>query len=145
MGHVKLARMTRPAILGSLILFSALCQSGLAQSNNGGGVTGPGYPNPRLIDGRLVYRIGGGVSAPRATYAPSPKDKRPADMPDGGPCVLWLIVGTEGHPLDVRVARTIGHELDEKAVDAVKKWRFEPAKKDGLPVASWINVEVFFE
>ncbi len=58
---------------------------------------------------------------------------------------MWVIVGTDGHPSDVRVARTVGRELDEKAVETVKKWRFEPAKKDGKPVASEINVEVSFE
>jgi len=57
---------------------------------------------------------------------------------------LWLIVGTDGRPLDVRVARSSGHELDEKAVETVKKWRFEPANKDGHPVAAEINVEVPF-
>lgn len=66
-------------------------------------------------------------------------------MKDDGPCILWLIVGTDGRPRDVRVARTMGHELDEKAVETVKKWRFEPAKKDGKPGASEINVEVYFE
>ena len=34
--------------------------------------------------------------------------------------------------------------MDEKAVQAVRTWRFEPAKKDGLPVAVQINIEVNF-
>jgi TonB family protein len=34
--------------------------------------------------------------------------------------------------------------LDEKALEAVKAWRFEPAKKDGVPVAVLVNVEVNF-
>lgn len=57
---------------------------------------------------------------------------------------MWLIVGTDGRPHDIKVARTLGPELDEKAVGAVKNWRWEPAKKDGQPVASEINVEVSF-
>ena len=59
---------------------------------------------------------------------------------------MWLIVGTDGRPLDVRVARLSGRgrEMDEKAVETVKKWRFEPANKDGHPVAAEINVEVSF-
>jgi|ERR1017187_52709 protein TonB len=136
--------MKNHAALALLILFSALCLSGLGQSSNGGGVSDHS-PNPRLINGQLVYRVGRDISAPRATYAPSPMDKRPPEMKDDGPCVLWLIVGTDGRPRDVRVARTMGHELDEKAVETVKKWRFEPAKKDGKPVASEINVEVYFD
>ena len=34
--------------------------------------------------------------------------------------------------------------LDEKAVEAIRRWRFEPARKDGVPVAVQINVEINF-
>ncbi len=40
--------------------------------------------------------------------------------------------------------RSLGLGLDEKAIEAVRQWRFEPAKKDGTPVAVQINVEVNF-
>jgi protein TonB len=42
------------------------------------------------------------------------------------------------------VQRTLGLGLDEKAIEAVKTWRFDPALKDGKPVAVQINVEVSF-
>jgi TonB family protein len=58
--------------------------------------------------------------------------------------VLWLVVGPDGKPRDIRVARTLGLGLDEKALEAVKNWRFEPALKDNKPVAVQINVEVTF-
>lgn len=54
------------------------------------------------------------------------------------------LCGTDGKPHDVRVARALGYGLDEKAVQAVKVWRFEPAMKDGQPVAAQINVTVSF-
>jgi TonB family protein len=57
---------------------------------------------------------------------------------------LWLIVGADGRPRDIKVARAIGMGLDEKAIEAVRAWRFEPARKDGQPVAVQINVEVEF-
>jgi TonB family protein len=44
----------------------------------------------------------------------------------------------------MRVSRSLGFGLDEKALEAVKQWRFEPAKKDGRPVAVQINIEVNF-
>jgi len=42
------------------------------------------------------------------------------------------------------VQRSVGMGLDEKAVEAVRTWRFEPAHKDGQPVAVQVNVEVNF-
>ena len=42
------------------------------------------------------------------------------------------------------MARALGMGLDEKAIEAVRNWKFEPAKKDGKPVAVQINVEVNF-
>src|SRR5208283_5329255 len=61
-----------------------------------------------------------------------------------GTGVLWVVVGADGKPRDIRVARTLGLGLDEKAIEAVKTWRFEPGKKDDKPVATMINVEVTF-
>src|SRR5277367_1835051 len=58
--------------------------------------------------------------------------------------VLWLIVGADGLPHDIRVARPVGYGLDEKAIEAVKKWRFNHATMDGHPVSVQINVEVTF-
>ena len=58
--------------------------------------------------------------------------------------MLWLIVGTDGKPRNIRVQRTLGMGLDEEAIKAVEKWTFEPSRKDGQPVAVQINVEVTF-
>ena len=52
--------------------------------------------------------------------------------------------GPNGKPRDVRVARSLGMGLDQKAIQAVRNWKFEPAMKDGKPVAVQINVEVNF-
>ena len=61
-----------------------------------------------------------------------------------GPCILWLIVDSTGHPRDLRVIRGLGFGLDAKALEAVKQWRFQPALKDGRPVDVQISVEVEF-
>ena len=90
-------------------------------------------------------KVGNGVSPPRVIHAPDPKysaEARSAHFQ--GTCVLWLIVDSDGQPRDIKVARTLGKGLDEKAIEAVRKWRFEPARKDGKPVAVQINVEVSF-
>lgn len=118
-------------------------------SGSGGGVgsgSGPGYgPGYGGGTGGGVFKVGGGVSGPKPVYAPDPdysEEARKAKYQ--GVCVLWLIVGPDGRPRDIRVARTLGLGLDEKAIEAVKTWRFEPGMKDGKPVATMVNVEVTF-
>ena len=59
-----------------------------------------------------------------------------------GVVLLWLVVGTDGRPHNIKVVHALGYGLDEEAVKAVEKWRFKPAKKDNRPVAVQINVEV---
>ena len=103
--------------------------------------------NPKFwLYRRRCLPCGGRVSAPIPIFSPDPEyseDDHKAKLQ--GICVLWLIVGPDGKPRDIRVARTpLGHGLDEKAMEAVKKWRFKPAYKDGKPVAVQINVEVNF-
>jgi TonB family protein len=89
--------------------------------------------------------VGGGVSAPRAIATPDPEYSEEARKAKyQGVCVLWLIVGPDGRPRDIKVARTLGMGLDQKAIEAVRQWKFEPAMKDGQPVAVQINVEVNF-
>ena len=118
-------------------------------SGSGGGVgsgRGPGVgPGSGGGMGGGVYRVGGGVSAPRVLYAPDPEFSEEARKAKyQGTVVLWLIVGPDGRPHGIRVQRTLGMGLDEKAVEAIRRWRFEPARKDGVPVAVQINVEVNF-
>jgi TonB family protein len=118
-------------------------------SGSGGGVgsgEGPGVgPGRGGGIGGGVFRVGGGVSAPRAIFAPDPEYSEEARKSKyQGTCVLWLIVGSDGRTRDIKVARTLGLGLDEKAVEAVKQWKFEPAMKDGRPVAVQVNVEVTF-
>jgi len=118
-------------------------------SGSGGGVgvgEGPGFGAGRGGGtGGGVFRVGGGVSAPRPVFTPDPEYSEEARKAKyQGTCVLWLIVGPDGKPRDIKVARTLGLGLDEKAIEAVKQWKFEPAMKDGKPVAVQINVEVSF-
>ncbi len=118
-------------------------------SGSGGGVgvgSGPGVGEGRGGGiGGGVFRVGGGVSAPRAVYSPDPEYSEEARKAKyQGTCVLWLVIGPDGRPRDIRVARSLGLGLDEKAIEAVRNWKFEPALKDGRPVAVQINVEVDF-
>ncbi len=118
-------------------------------SGSGGGVgsgRGPGVgPGWGGGIGGGAYRVGGGVSAPRALYAPDPEYSEEARKSKWqGTVVLWVVVGPDGRAHDIRVQRSLGMGLDEKAVEAVRQWKFDPARKDGQPVAVQINVEVNF-
>ena len=62
-----------------------------------------------------------------------------------GIVLVNLIVDQNGMPQNVHVLRGVGMGLDEKAVEAVKQYRFKPAREDGKPVAVELNVEVNFQ
>ena len=91
------------------------------------------------------FQVGKGVSAPRPIYTSEPEFSETARAAGyQGTCVLSLIVGADGNVRDVRVVRKLGMHLDEKAVEAVRNWTFEPAHKDGKAVPVQIGVEVSF-
>jgi TonB family protein len=95
--------------------------------------------------GHDVFKVGGGVSAPRAINRPNPNySKEARKAKHQGTSVLSLVVGTDGKPHDIRVVRMLGLGLDEEAIKAVERWTFEPARKDGQPVPVQVNVEVSF-
>jgi len=118
-------------------------------SGSGGGVgsgRGPGVgPGWGGGIGGGAYHVGGGVTAPRVIYAPDPEFSEEARKAKfQGTVVLWIVVGVDGRPHDIGVSRSLGMGLDEKAIDAIRQWRFEPGRKDGIAVAVQVNVEVSF-
>jgi periplasmic protein TonB len=118
-------------------------------SGEGGGVgsgKGPGFgPGEGGGTGGGVFHVGGGVSPPRPIYKPDPEFSEEARKAKyQGVCTLQMIVGVDGRPRDMKVLGSLGMGLDEKAIEAVKNWRFEPGMKDGHPVATIIAVEVDF-
>jgi len=61
-----------------------------------------------------------------------------------GVVLVYLIVDKNGNPQNPRVVRALGMGLDEKAIEAVLKYKFHPAMKEGKPVAVPINIEINF-
>lgn len=87
-----------------------------------------------------------GVTQPRATYAPDPDYSEEARQEQlSGSLTVCVLVGTDGKVHDVQVTKALGHGLDEKAVAAVRQWTFEPARKNGEPIATHVPIEVSFE
>ncbi len=89
----------------------------------------------------ITIKKGDGISPPRVISAPNPK------MPPKGvygTVVIQGVVGTDGRFYESKVKRSLSPENDASALEAIKEWKFEPAKKDGTPVAARITVEVAF-
>jgi TonB family protein len=93
-----------------------------------------------------VYKVGNEVKPPRAIETSPPTYPQQARaLRDEGASLLWVIIGADGLVKDARVVRGAGHGLDERAVEAVRHWKFSPATKNGVPVAVQLNVEVNFK
>lgn len=102
-------------------------------SGSGGGIGG------------AIYEIGGGVSAPVLVYKMEPEYSEEARKAKyQGTVVLRIIVDRAGQVADPMIVRSLGLGLDEKAMEAVKKWRFRPGYKNGKPVPVFAEVEVSF-
>lgn len=118
-------------------------------TGKGGGVgpgRGPGVgPGEGGGIGGGVFRAGGGVSAPTLIYKIEPEYSEEArKVKFQGMVVLSVIVDTGGTVKNIKVIRSLGLGLDEKAVEAIKKWRFRPGMKNGKAVAVHVTIEVNF-
>ena len=118
-----------------------LCSTLLAQNT-------PDKP-PTATSGQTqetVYKVGkDGVTAPRSIYTPPAEFSEQARREKyQGVVTLSAIVTSAGAVADVRVISGAGMGLDEKAIEAVRRWKFKPAMKDGKPVAVQIAVQVSF-
>lgn len=110
-------------------------------SGRGPGV-GPGWGGGI---GGGPYQIGAGVTAPRVLYAPNPDFSEEARKNRyQGTVVLSIVVGPDGRAHNVRVERSLGMGLDDKAIEAIARWKFEPGRKNGIAVAVLANIEVNF-
>jgi TonB family protein len=103
------------------------------------------FASELLPGGQGVYRVGGGITAPVPLYRPEPQySKEALNAKYQGTVVLYVEVDPTGQPRNIKVVRALGLGLDEKAVEAVGKWRFRPGMKDGQPVTVAATIEVNF-
>lgn len=101
------------------------------------------------------------VPAAPAPAAPVPDD-RPIPLPgqspppsypagalrrgDSGTVVVQVVVGVNGEPLDVRVIQRSGaRDLDRAALEAVRRWRFQPAHSNGQPMQATLEIPFDFK
>jgi TonB family protein len=92
-----------------------------------------------------VYRVGNGVTVPAVVYKPEVEYSTEARVAKySGAVTLTVEIGPDGVPRNIHVVGPLGLGLDEKAVEAVRQWRFKPGTKDGVPVTVFANIEVNF-
>jgi protein TonB len=114
---------------------------GNGPGNGPGDGDGPGGPG----DIGAGLRIGKGVSAPTLLFSPEPEYSEEARKAKfQGTVRLALVVDEHGNPAQIRIITPLGLGLDQKAIEAVHKWKFKPGMKDGKPVAVQASVEVNF-
>ena len=90
-------------------------------------------------------KVGGKVQAPRCTYQPDPPYTDEARLAKyRGTTTLTVVVDATGQVPWIRVSRPLGMGLDEQAAATISTWKFDPALRDGTPVAVQINIEVTF-
>jgi len=120
---------------------------GSGKSNGIGSGTGPGHgPGHGGGFGGGIYSLGDiGVTPPVAKYTPEPDFSEEARRAKyQGTVVLSAIIGPDGRPRNLKVVRSLGMGLDEKALDKAKTWLFEPGKKNGQAVSVAMTLEVDF-
>jgi protein TonB len=124
---------------------------GLPSTGNGlGNGIGPGRgsgvgPGSGGGTGGDIYKPGGGVTALVPIVRPEPEysdDARKIRL--SGSAQVSLIVDENGLPQNIMVVKKLGSGLDQKAIEAVQKWRFRPGTKDGKAVRVQVTIDVVF-
>ncbi len=111
---------------------------GMGHGLGAGPGSGGGY-------GGGLMSVGGGVSAPVVIHSVDPEFTETARSASyQGTVSIQLIVDSQGNPQNVQVVRHLGMGLDEKAIQAVKQYRFRPAMYQGHPVAVQMVIDVDF-
>jgi protein TonB len=106
--------------------------AGLGPGSGGGTGGGPFRPGSGIEPPRLLREV-------RPTYT---EDARRLGIE--GDVTLEVTVASDGRVSAVRVVRGLGAGLDQRAAEAVRQWRFSPARRRGTPVAVIVDVSVAF-
>jgi TonB family protein len=88
------------------------------------------------------------ITPPKLIFSPPPENALLPGSDSTKPSIktsMRLIVTTEGKPSHIEILKSLGVDLDQKVIGAVKNWKFLPATRDGQPVPTQIVVEVEFQ
>ncbi|HXG89386.1 MAG TPA: energy transducer TonB [Vicinamibacterales bacterium] len=142
-GLLKEAPKEAPPSQGAGIGGGAGSGKGTGLGEGDGSGIGPGEGGGT---GGGPYRPGSGVDAPRLlkeVRADYTDEARRASVT--GEVVLEIVVKRDGTVGDVRILQRLGSGLDQRAIQAVRQWRFAPARMKGVPVDVIVEVAVDFK
>jgi TonB family protein len=133
MQRIAMAVVTACALLGGAATAAALSFDVTPQDS----AAAPGHEK--------VYKVGNGVTPPVLTYSVDAEfTKKAKDAKYQGVSVVSCVVDADGMPRHVHTTRKLGMGLDEKAIEAVRQYKFKPGTLNGKPVAVQISIEVNF-
>jgi TonB family protein len=125
-------------------------QKGAEFGHGGSGLEGSGNRSGLGKRGSGWGAFGnGGIAVPHPRYAGNPKPVYPQEAREkgyGGEVLLRVEVLSNGRAGQVEVKKSSGHEvLDQSALATVKQWKFNPARKGGIPIPFWVNLPIKFQ
>ena len=111
---------------------------------DGGAITfGRSWPVPE--NQSTVHRASNQVTSPRLLSKVEPEYSAEAKrLGIEGLVLLTLEIWQDGRPHNIRVSKSLGHGLDEKAIEAVEQWKFSPGTKSGEAVRVQVQIELSF-
>jgi protein TonB len=146
----KTRRLVRTAFALAAFLLPANLVAHSSQDAPSGADTSKAAPLKPGGNPKKVYHVGGDVKSPRIISSPQPVLDKINEESAGkkaaftGSTVLLVVIGEDGSVRSVKVAKSLNHDLDAKAIEAVRQWKYDPGTRKGVPVAVETAVEVTF-
>jgi TonB family protein len=150
----RCARRTRRAFLTSALApFAAGASLAISEilhaqsQDHDSGKEQPGAEDHAQSDNsdEPVFDLSEGITPPKVIHQVSPKpDSGAGGFRITGVVLIGLVVSSQGLPVRVRVVKSVDKEVDQSAMEAVRQWRFEPARKGDKPVAVRLTIEIRF-
>lgn len=136
--------VAQPATPNETSSAAAVAENSVAASVLGSSMAAAGVPDDKNMK---VYKVGGKVRTPVPIYKPEPPYTKAARKKHlEGTLTFMIVVNPKGSVISVReVSKRLGDGLDESAAKTIRTWKFEPATRDGVPVAVRMRVEVSFK
>ena len=144
--HRAVKRSTLVALIFGMSIAIGHGVHGRAQASPAQNSVSPGkidIPPPHLAEEK-IYSVAKGIRPPQPLQDPGPNLSNLPKAKLRGQVILQVVIGTDGKVHDIFVQQGLGREINQRVIDAVADWQFQPAirEKTGEAVAVRIPVNV---